>query len=400
MVEVLQMIKDRFRPVDTEEIAAREAGGRYTACDILAPEDVPAFDRSTVDGYAVRAAETFGAQETLPVMLELAGEVQIGEMAQPLNPGECVYVPTGGMLPAGADAVVMIEQTEVIGAVVHIFRQVTPGENRIERGEDTSKGRVIIKRGREIRGAELGLLASLGISNIKVFRRPRVGIISTGNEVVPPETKCLAPGQIRDSNQTALAYLAARAGADVIEGEILPDSYGVFLEKIQAMLSRVDMLVLSGGSSVGVHDYTARVLRELAGGPLLVEGIAVQPGKPTIIADCKGQPVLGLPGHPVSALNIFSFFGTALIKHLSGAVGEGWRAYVTARLTRNVPSRPGVTEMVRVVLERTPEGVAATPVFGRSGLLRTLTEADGMILLAEETEGLTAGEEVQVYLRE
>lgn len=398
--EALRIIGESFNALEAEEVTLDRAGGRYTAEDVIATEDVPAFDRSTVDGYAVRAAETFGAQESLPSLLELAGTVRMGEKAGEIGPGQCCYVPTGGMLPAGADAVVMIEETEEVEGVVHIYKQVAPGENIIKRGEDLRRRQPVISRGRRLRGPELGLLGSLGISRVKVVRRPLVGVISTGDEVVPVETPSLAPGQIRDANGVALAYLVAQAGADVLGGGIISDSHDAFYLGIKSLLERVDMVVLSGGSSVGTHDFTPTVLRELGGGELLIEGIAVQPGKPTILAKCQGKPVLGLPGHPVSALNIFSLFGRAVLNRLSGAAGEDWRPSVRAVLTRNIPSRPGRTDLVRVVLQKTDGGITATPVFGRSGLLRTLAEADGVIQVEAEADGLAAGEEVEVFIWE
>lgn len=398
--KVFQIIAESFGPLEAEEVLLSHAGGRITAEIIVAPEDVPAFERSTVDGYAVSASETFGAQEGLPAMLELVGEVCMGESAPKIGTGECCYVPTGGMLPSGSDAVVMIEQTEVTGTLVHIYRQVAPGENRIQRGEDLQSGQVVLERGRRLRAPELGLLASLGITRFKVVRRPIIAILSSGDELVPVETQVLAPGQIRDSNSVALAYLAAQMGGEVLRGGILPDCYPDFYEGVSRMLKRADMVVLSGGSSVGNRDYTTQVLQELGEGGLLVEGMAIQPGKPTLLAKCQGKPVLGLPGHPVSALNIFTLVGGAIIRSMSGSGAEVWRPSVPAILARNIVSRPGVTELVRVSIKKTEKGTVATPIFGRSGLLRTLAEANGTIWVPAEAEGLAAGEKVAVFLWE
>jgi molybdopterin molybdotransferase len=398
--DALGIIRASFTSLAAEEIGLINAGGRYLAADVRAPEDVPAFDRSIVDGYAVHAYETFGAQETMPSLLKLTGEVKMGEPAGRIKPGECCYVPTGGMLPPSADAVVMVEYTDILGEEVSIYRQVTPGENLIKRGEDLQSGQIVLAQGKRLRSGETGLLASLGITDIKVVKQPVVGVLSTGSELVPIETPDLPPGKVRDTNSIALMSLCNRLGARTVCGGIVGDSYDQFLSGIKVLLERSDMVVLSGGSSVGTRDYTHSVLKELGMGRLLLEGLAVQPGKPTLLTKVDNKPILGLPGHPVSALNIFSFLGRAILERLSGAGADLPRPYVGAKLARNIPSHPGRTDIVRVSLNSTEAGMTANPVFGRSGLLRTLSEADGVIWIPATSDGLIAGEEVQVYLWE
>lgn len=398
--DALTLIREDFGPVDSEEVSLETAGGRICAETVISREDAPAFDRSTVDGYAVRASQTFGAQESIPGFFKLIGEVAMGGPAPAIASGECCYVPTGAMLPAGADAVVMVEYAEAAGPMVHVFRQVAPYENIIRRGEDIRAGTAVLEPGRRLRGPELGLLASLGQNRVRVYRRPVIGIVSSGDEIVSYDTEQLEPGRIRDANRPALRYLAEQMGMIVIDGGILPDDEGAFLNGIRSLLDRCDLIALSGGSSMGNKDYTAEVLRTLSGNELLLEGVAVQPGKPTLLAKCGGKPILGLPGHPVSALNIFSLFGGALCRRLSGAVKEDWHPSVKATLSRNIPSRPGRTDLVRVALAHSLEGPVATPVFGRSGLLRTLAEADGIVWIDPESDGLGAGETVEVYLWE
>jgi molybdopterin molybdotransferase len=400
VADALGIIGESFTALAAEEIGLVNAGGRYLAADVRAPEDVPAFNRSIVDGYAVHAGETFGAQETMPSLLKLSGEVKMGEPAGRIKPGECCYVPTGGMLPSSADAVVMVEYTDVLGEEVSIYRQVTPGENLIKRGEDLQSGHIALAKGKRLRSGEMGLLASLGVTAIKVVKRPVVGVLSTGNELVPSETPDLPPGKVRDTNSMALMALCNRIGAQAVYGGILGDSYEQFLSGIKTLLERADMVVLSGGSSVGSRDYTHSVLKELGMGRFLWEGLAVQPGKPTLLTKVGNKPILGLPGHPVSALNIFLVFGRAILERLSGAGADLPRPYVVAKLTRNIPSHPGRTDIVRVALNPTEAGMTANPVFGRSGLLRTLSEADGVIWIPATSDGLDAGEEVQVYLWE
>ncbi len=398
--DVLKIISDHFKPQGSESKLLEEAGNRCLAGDIYAPENIPDFKRSTVDGYAVAARDTFGAGEEIPAMLECVGEVLMGQSAPPISPGQCCLVHTGGMLPGEADAVIMIEDTEVTGTLVQSFRQVAPGENVIHRGEDLKQGDLALKKGHLLRAPEIGLLASLGITRVDIYRSPRVGFFSTGDELVDYSRPDLKPGQIRDSNAPALLYQARQMGAEAQYGGILTDRFEDFLEKSRALLESVDMLVFSGGSSVGTRDYTARTMQELGRPGLLVEGISIQPGKPTLLANCEGKPVLGLPGHPVSALNIFKIFGRAIINRLSGREEKPYRASVKATLSRNVASRSGRTDYARVKLERTAEGLVAIPVFGRSGMLRTLSEADGLLLIPAEKEGLGSGEIVEIELWE
>ena len=396
--DVLRMIVEQFEPLDSEKLALEKAGGRCLAETIKAPEDVPGFNRSTVDGYAVNARDTFGAGEGIPAILEYAGEVMMGKAAPPIKIGQCCLVHTGGMLPGGADAVIMIEDTDLTGTMVQGFRQVAPGENVIHRGEDLKKDDTALLKGHKLRAPEIGMLASLGITLVEVYRRPVVGFFSSGDELVNYSNPHLEPGQIRDSNAPALLYLAEQSGAAVKYGGILPDHFEIFLEKSKAMLKETDLIVFSGGSSVGSRDYTARTMQELGKPGLLVEGISIQPGKPTLLANCAGKPVLGLPGHPVSALNIFAIFGKAIIDRLAGRGEKIFTPTVKAVLARNVPSRSGRTDYVRIRLKETAEGLSAVPVFGRSGMLRTLSEADGLLVVPSEKEGLNTGEMVEISI--
>ncbi len=395
---VMIIIEKNFSALESEIVLLTEAGGRCLAETVIATENIPAFDRSTVDGYAVNARDTFGASESIPAMLDYKGEILMGETAPPLTDRQCLLVHTGGMLPAGADAVVMVEDTDAGEELIQIFRQVAPGENVIHRGEDLKQETTALDAGHLLRAPEIGMLASLGITSVSVTRRPRVGFFSSGDELVDYQSPTLKPGKIRDSNAPALLYMARQYGAIAEYGGILPDQYDSFITRSRAMLDNVDLLVFSGGSSVGSRDYTALTMQELGAPGLLVEGIAVQPGKPTLLANCGGKPVLGLPGHPVSALNIFSIFGRPIIERLSGINPVSYRATVRATLSRNIPSRSGRTEYVRVKLDDTNEIPVAIPVFGRSGMLRTLAEAEGILEIAAEKEGLSAGETVEITL--
>ena len=397
---VFNIINNNFLPLNGEVVPLEQAGGRILAETIHAPENVPNFNRSTVDGYALSARDTFGAGEGMPAMLECKGEILMGTAAQAISSGECCLVHTGGMLPTGADAVLMIEDTDVSGSLIQAFRQIAPGENVVHRGEDLQKDAVALEKGHRLRAPEIGMLASLGITEVEVHRRPLVGFFSSGDELTDYHSKKLEPGKIRDSNAPALQYMAAQMEAASISGGILPDRFETFMEKSREMLDKVDFLIFSGGSSVGSRDYTARTMNELGSPGLLVEGIAIQPGKPTLLANCNGKPVLGLPGHPVSALNIFSVFGKAVIDRLRGITAKPFYPTVKATLARNVPSKSGRTEYVRVKLENDNGVIRAVPVFGRSGMLRTLAEADGLLVIPEKNEGLAENTIVEIMLWE
>ena len=396
----MEIIRDNFSSLDCEEVKLETAGNRFLAEEITAPEDVPGFDRSTVDGYAVAARDTFGASESIPALLENVGEVLMGQTAPPIKNGQCCLVHTGGMLPEGADSVVMVEDVDVSNSTIQAFRQVAPGENVIHRGEDLKIGSTVLEKGHKLRAPEIGLLASLGITSVKAYRKPCIGFFSSGDELIDYHSKEIGPGQIRDSNAPALVHLASQLGADIKYGGILPDKFEAFLENSKKMLAETDLLVFSGGSSVGSRDFTAKTMQELGDPGLLVEGISIQPGKPTLLANCNGKPVLGLPGHPVSALNIFAIFGKAIIDQLSGRARAEHTPTVKASLSRSLPSKTGRTDYVRVKLENSPDGPKAIPIFGRSGMLRTLAEADGLLIVPSASEGLSAGEPVEIFIWE
>lgn len=394
--EVFTIIREHFQALPAITLSLYDAAGLCPSEAVSAPEDIPGFDRSTVDGYALRAADTFGASGGMPALLPCSGEIDMGRAAPPLPEDHCLAIHTGAMLPAGADAVIMLEDTEVSGNMVQVLTQVAPGQNVIHRGEDLKQGTPVLKRGHPLRAPEIGLLSSLGLTSVTVHPRPRVTVLSSGDELVSPAAGELALGQIRDSNGPALAALAAQLGAVAEKGGILPDRFDDFLDRSREMLSRCDLLVFSGGSSVGSRDYTARTMEALGEPGLLVEGIALQPGKPTLLANCGSKAVLGLPGHPVSALTVFSLFGRAIIDRLGGKQAQPWTPTIRATLERSLPSRSGRTDYVRVKLRQEHTGVVAVPVFGRSGMLRTLAEADGLVVVPREAEGLHAGTAVEV----
>jgi molybdopterin molybdotransferase len=391
-----RVILARFRPVGrTEFVPLLEARGRVCARDLAAAEPLPAFDRSLMDGYAVRARETFGAGESAPVYLALAGRIPMGAAPpEPLPVGATFEVSTGGALPAGADAVAMIEHCREIGASqVEVAKAVGPGENVLLAGEDLADRSLVVAAGRRLRPAELLALATLGIERIEVVARPRVAVLSTGDELVDFRERP-RPGQVRNSNGLALAAQIAEAGAQAILLGIVRDDADRLARAIEAALPDCDALFVSGGSSQGARDVTAQVLARFGPPGLLAHGIAVAPGKPTILAASGDKPLIGLPGHPVSSLVIARLFMNPLLRALGGERGplDPFFGRTRARMARAVASKPGREDWVRVALR---DG-QAEPLLKGSGAISTVLRADGLVCIPLDSEGLAAGDEVEV----
>jgi molybdopterin molybdotransferase len=382
-----------------ECVLSANALGRVTTHAICSPLPLPPFPRSTVDGYAVRAADTFGASDSLPAYLRLVGEIHMGSAPTfDINPGEAGLIHTGGMLPASCDAVVMIEYTQEVGAdTVEILRSVAVGENIIKVGEDVQLGEEVIPAGRRIRPAEIGGLAALGIVELEVARKPIVGIISSGDEVVPPEEKLL-PGQVRDINSYSLSALLDQVGA-------IPRRYGIFpdqadpLEMIASQaLEECDVVVITAGSSASARDLTSRVINKLGSPGVLVHGVAIKPGKPTILAICNEKVVIGLPGNPVSALVIAGMFVVPVVESLLGLENAGARRLFSARLITNVPSQAGREDWVAGRLNPGPSGYQVEPIFSKSNLIFSLVRANCLLKVPADANGLSAGDTVEVQL--
>jgi molybdopterin molybdotransferase len=384
----------RRTPVETVPLAA--AGGRVPADAVTAPHALPGFARATVDGYAVRAADTYGASDGLPSYLEVAGAVRMGGPANvTVAPGTAAAIPTGGALPSGADAVVMVEHTqEAMPGTIEIIRPAAPGDGVVRADEDAPAGADLAAAGRPLRPQDLGMLAAAGVTEVAVHARPRVAIFSTGDEVVPPETAELAAGQVRDATAVALAALVREAGGEPDERGIVPDDREALTAALSAALGTSDMVVVSAGSSVGARDETAAVVAGLGEPGIWCHGLALKPGKPTLLADCEGIPVIGLPGNPRSALVVFRLVGMPLVRLVGGCTQPPPDAVVRARLERDLPSAAGRLDIVQV---RVRDGVAE-PLFGSSALLSVLTAADGYVTVPEEATGLPAGAEVEVTL--
>jgi len=392
----------RFAPVGVEEVDLSAALGRVPAISVPAAEDVPPFPRASMDGYGVRAVDTFGASVAASQYLEIKGDVPMGVAPpRPVGLGEALRVPTGAMLPSGADAVVMVEYTaEHPDGTLEVRRPVAPGENVLQPGEDVQQGEVLFPAGSRLRPQDLGLLAALGITRLRVVRRPRVAILSSGDEIVPITQKP-APGQVRDSNAyLAAAQVAEWGGVPTIKG-IIRDDFEALKSALAAALKEADLILISGGSSVGARDLTLEAIKALSAAAVLVHGVAIRPGKPTILA-AVGQPplpLLGLPGHPASAAVVMEVLGKPLIARLAGqAESPSWGGEVKALLSRNLAGASGREDYVRVRLRPDGETLWADPVLGPSGLLSPLVKSDGLVVIPLGVEGLVRGEAVTVRL--
>ena len=398
--------------IETEIIDVASSLGRILAQDILAPHPLPEFQRTTVDGYAVCARDTFGASDSLPAYLTLTGEVPMGDApAFELQNGQCALIHTGGMLPNGADAVVMLEYTQRIRRdgqppiardEIEIFRAVAEGENVIRVGEDVAQGQLVQAKGSLMRPAEIGGLLALGINSIQVTRKIRVGLISTGDEVIDPSERP-RPGQVRDINSYTLSALIEKSGGVAKRYGVIPDRFETLKGASTRALSECDVVVITAGSSASTRDMTADVIRSLGEPGVLVHGINTRPGKPTILGVCNGKAVIGLPGNPVSALVNGYLFVVPAIEKLLGALPRP-KATVAALLTVNLSSQAGREDWWPVRLLPSPamreaEGeVEAEPIFGKSNLIFTLANADGLLRIPEDATGLSAGEIVEVIL--
>lgn len=397
--EVKEKIREWFGHLkpEGERVPIEDGLDRVLFEDVISPQDVPGFDRSAVDGYALKAGDTFGASEAMPALLEVIGEIRMGQVpAMCLGSGQAAGISTGGMLPEGADSVVMIEDTDLLGdKTLNIYKAVSPGENVIRRDEDMKKGETLLKKGHRLRPQDIGALAGVGITRVDVSRRPRVVIISTGDELVEPAAVPRI-GQIRDINSYTLSGLVQQYGGEPLRFGIIQDTYNALFEAVEKGIAEGDMVVISGGSSVGARDVTGRVIGDLGSPGVLVHGVSVKPGKPTIIASAGGKPVLGLPGHPVSAMVIFGIFGREIINLKLGYRGDSLK--VKAVMGRNIASSAGREDYIRVSLIENHGQLTAIPVLGKSGLISTMVKARGTVKIPACKEGMREGESVDVEI--
>ncbi|MGA1841432.1 MAG: gephyrin-like molybdotransferase Glp [bacterium] len=412
--------------ISSETLPLRAALGRITSNELTAQEDLPQFSKSTVDGFAVRASDTFGASEGTPIFMEVVGEVIMGTgevmdikgnrlFVSPekisISDYTAIRIPTGGMLPEGSDGVVMIEYTQPCcnnkdkGNMIEVTRDIAPGENVIRAGEDIRKGESLFPKGHQIRTQDIGVLAGLGMTQVQVYRRPRIAILSTGPEICPIDKKP-KNAQVRDINSYTLAAIVWESGGDPIFMGICPDNLDHIKDAVQSVLKSSDCVLISGGSSVGSRDYTFQAITQLGPPGVLIHGLSIRPGKPTIIGQSGSVPIIGLPGHPASAMIVAQTIVSPLVHRLSGlslspleAKIRNLTGKIWARLTRNVPSPTGKEDFVRVALslDQKQNGIIlATPLFGKSGLISTLVKAHGILRIPADSEGAYEGEEVEI----
>jgi molybdopterin molybdotransferase len=382
-----------------ERIPTEDSLFRVTTEDITAPHPLPPFTRSTVDGFAVRAADTHGATSSLPAYLNVIGEILMGTITDiELTPGHAAIVHTGGMIPAGADAVIMLEDTQSVrDDEIEILKPVAGGENILIEGEDVKQGEVVLPRGTRLRAQEIGGLMALGYIDINVAVPPRVGILSSGDEVIHPSQQPDL-GQVRDINTYTLAALIAQSGGNPVHRGIIADDRQSLESAAREAFEEDDIVIITAGSSVSARDITAEILAELGEPGILVHGLGIKPGKPTILAIADNKPLIGLPGNPVSALVVGGLILPPILRRSLGISSEGWYPQLSARLTMNIASQAGREDYQPVRLIHSKGGILAEPVYGRSNLIFTLVRADGLVRIPAAANGIPAGEQVGVHL--
>ena len=386
--------------LSTEIVSLPDGLDRILATALQSHENLPPHPRSVMDGFAVIARDTYGASESMPCYLQISGSVAMGEMpAGSVEKGNCYRIATGGFMPSGSDAVVMHEHTvPVDDTMVEIVKSCGSGTNIIGIGDDIRQGETAVPAGRLLRPQDLGLLAALGCVEVEVFRKIRVGVMSTGDEIIP-HYETPQGGQIRNINSIALGTLARHCGAEVIDYGIVSDSREIFLPTLQRAVSENDIVLFSGGSSVGVRDLGEQAIEALGPPGVLVHGVKLKPGKPIIIGFSDSTPVFGLPGHPVSAMVCFDLFVKPAIDKISGITDAPYpEPSITATLARNINSAAGRLDLVRVQMRQGDSGPVADPVLGRSGAISTLARAHGYFLIDEDSQGATQGSKVEVFL--
>ncbi|MBR2455200.1 MAG: molybdopterin molybdotransferase MoeA [Clostridia bacterium] len=391
--DALNMVKTQFDflKAEKENVSISNCLGRILFEDIFSVENIPAFNRSTVDGYALRASNTFGSSESSPAQLRVIGEVLMGEKTEiELYEDECVKISTGGMLPSGADSVVMVENTDCSFLEYCLVQKaVSPFENVTKKGDDIKEKDIVLKKGKIITSREIGILAALGINRISVAKKIKVGIISTGDEIVPIDSEKQF-GQIRDINTHILSSLVKELGCDSTEYGIIKDDYDSILTALKTAVNENDIVLISGGSSAGIRDMTADIISSL--GEVYFHGIAIKPGKPTILGKAQNTVVFGLPGHPMAAYFVTLKFVKPLIDSI--LCKESTERLFNGQLTQNISSNHGREEIVCVKIS----GDKVQPYFGKSGVISLLSKSDGYIIIDRNLEGLRQGDEVQVFL--
>ena len=401
---VLQTISE-FSPLKSEILDADTAISRILAEDIYSPVDLPDFARSTMDGYALKANDTFGANDSIPTYLELVGHILMGEAPNfKLEIGQAARISTGGMLPEGSDCVIMQEYTNLMDdKTLEVLKSTSVGENILNVGDDLKKGEKFLASGIPLKSHDIGALFGVGITKVQVSARPKIAILPTGDELVGPGEKT-KPGQIRDINRFSLAAAVSEMDCIPIVEDILPDDLELIKFRLKKVIQDVDIVLVSGGSSMGMRDFTVSAINSLGEPGVLIHGISIKPGKPTIVGrldiEDENKVVIGIPGHPVSAMMIFHKFVVPTIRRLRGEkdIFVSQRGKVLASLSRNLPSAPGREDMIRVSLKIEGNKLIASPLMGNSAMISTMTKADGYLIIPTDFDGLVAETEVEVLL--
>ena len=390
-----------FPCVSEEVLPLDQCTGRILSTDIVSQINLPEFNRATMDGYAVQARSTFGASESMPALFTIVGAVEMGEVpAVSVKAGEAVRIATGGMLPDGSDSVVMVEHTEKLDEhTLEVFKSAAPLQHVIEIGEDLRLGERVLKKGSSLRPQEMGVLAALGKTHVPVYRQPIVAIISSGDEIVPIE-KPPSLSQLRDVNAHTLTGLVKLSGGTPHYLGIAGDNFDELHRLTTSALAEADMVLISGGSSVGSRDFTLEVVERLPDSEVLIHGVSISPGKPTILARSKQKAIWGLPGQVTSAMVVFQVMVRPMLETMGGLSGKGSAATnkVSAVLSRNLASVQGREDYVRVKLVHSANQMYAEPILGKSGLIHTMVKADGLIRIDMNSEGLDKGTPVRVML--
>ncbi|MBF0520950.1 MAG: molybdopterin molybdotransferase MoeA [Nitrospirae bacterium] len=392
-----------YKVTGVDVIGIESSVGRVLATDIKSSEDLPAFSRSVMDGFAIKSSDTFGATESVPAYLNVTHEVFMGKLPDfKVNMGEAAKIPTGGMLPDGADSVLMLEHTQKLDEnMIEVVRAVAPKENTVLRGEDVKAGELLFQRGHQLRPQDAGVLAALGISKVTVHKLPKVAIISTGDEIVPPESN-INPGQVRDINTYTLAALVKVNGGEPVIMGIFRDDYDTMTEAMSKSLNCANMVLITGGSSVGTKDLTPKIINSFGAPGVIFHGVALKPGKPTIFGVVKETPVFGLPGHPSAVMVAFDVFVRGVLLKIAGlsedCVLSEYSGRVRARIAKNISSLPGREDHIWVKVESRDGELWAVPILGKSGLINTMVKADGVTVVGADKRGIPEGYFVDVRL--
>ena len=390
-----------IKSLQLEKTPILEALGRILAEDVKAELDVPHFNRSAVDGYAVKSEDTFGASAINPIIIDVLGVAEMGRVPNiNVRKLQAVRISTGAPLPQGVDSVVMLEYTEKISEEkIALYRPGTPGRNVSKRGEDIKKGQKVLRKGTFLQPLDIGILAAIGVVDINIVRKPKVAILSTGNELIEPGKK-ISIGRIVDTNRLSISAAVKNAGGEPLDLGIAKDKMEKIRSKISKGLVLADLVLVSGGTSVGERDFVPEVVNSLGKPGIIIHGISMRPGKPTALAAVHGKPIILLPGYPVAAMMAFNTFVDPIIARMLGtSFGRIHRQVILARMMRRIPSSPGIRDFARVVVKKTDMGYIADPIRTKgAGIISSIVKANGLVVIPEEREGVEEGDEVEVTL--